>query len=103
MNTNCNKEIEVDERGTIAVMKWIRKNNCPSLNQTVFTHNRQPFLIVSDLRPEGIEALQRAMELHNSTWDELPGGFKRLTGEITRRWISWTLLVDGHYYFATNY
>ena len=103
MNKFCNTGIEVGGRGTLAVMKWIKENKYPSLEQSIFTHLGKPFLIVSDVYPEEIDALLLSMELDNREWDEFPGGLKRITNQVTDQMIAWNFLIDGHYYFATNY
>lgn len=91
-------QINLNERGTLAVMQWIANNNTPSLSCDVFCHNGQPFLIVSD--QNDVEVLLMVDPLE--TWHKV-NGMQRLT--IAREGLEprWYFYINGKFYFATLY
>lgn len=97
MGKYFNANVEVSERGTIAVMEWIRDNGCPDLDMTTFTHKNQPFLIVSN--DSGCAFRTAKGDVDNGYMKIFEyNGLKRITGAMPG---SWYFNINNHYYFAT--
>lgn len=95
--------INLQKRGTLAVMEWLAYNNAPTLMAQIFACNGEPFLIVSS---ESKEAMWARLETHPlKTWDDFNDN-KRLTvviGSDEANEPAFYFNIQGKFYFATIY
>ena len=94
METNWyKKRVDLHSPGshTIAVMEWIRANNCPNLDHTIFYNDGRYEGIVSREEPDYIDD----MDEYFRNASEYKGMKKQYNG------IAYEYLIDGNYYFMT--
>lgn len=97
-----NKTIRIDAlgAGTIAIMEWIRDNDCPNLSYTTFEDARGNYIaMVSKGNESMFRATLTAIDEGIYKWFEYKG-MKRFSDSDCYGY--WLFLINGNYYYATR-
>lgn len=94
------KEINLNERGTGAVMEWIAANRPSFLSAQIFSHKGEPFLIVSDEESNNLRWILNKTPLDQ--WHDIDG-CKRVMIQVEGAQPHWYFYINGKFYFASLY